>query len=92
MSHIHITRSHHKSRAQVRADVSGLAETLAQQLDAEFAWEDDILAFRRKGAAGRIVVDDNQIDIQVTLATMFKPLRGKVEETINAYLDEYVAD
>jgi putative polyhydroxyalkanoate system protein len=91
MASIHIQRAHELPLQTLRADIAALAETLQEQLQAEFIWEDDeTLSFARKGASGRIHVDARQIDVEIDLGLMLKPLRGRVEQAVNEYLDEHL--
>ena len=91
MASIHIQRAHDLPLQTLRRDIATLAEALQEQLQAKFAWEDEeTLSFARKGASGRIHVDARQIDVEIDLGLMLKPLRGRVAQAVNEYLDEHV--
>lgn len=92
MSRIHIQRSHHLPQRRVMQDVDELAGVLQEQLDAECHWQDDILTFERRGASGRIQVADDLIDIEIRLSALLRPLKGRIETTINQYLDEHLGE
>ena len=87
---IHIQREHHLPRQRVKEQLAGLAEMLKEDLQADYEWQDDTLTFKRTGASGQISVDDNQIDVQIELGLVLRPLSGKVEQAINDYLDQYL--
>lgn len=91
MSLIHIQRQHHLRREQVKEHINGLAETLKERLDADYQWQDDTLTFKRTGASGRILIDDQQIDVRIKLSVLLKPFRSTVEQAVQDYLDEHLA-
>ena len=91
MSLIHIRREHRLPRDRVKEQINGLAEELKARLEADYAWQDDTLTFKRTGASGRIVVEDREVDVQIKLGMLLKPFRSTVEQAICDYLDEHLA-
>lgn len=91
MSHISIQRRHHMSRDAAKQQVETLAETLKDKLGAQYQWQDDTLNFSRKHASGHIRVSDEQVDIEVSLGLVLRPLKGSLEKLVTDYLDEHLA-
>jgi len=91
MAHISIQRQHHMTRDEVKHQVEALAQTLKDKLGADYQWEDDTLKFSRKNASGHIKVGNEQVDIEVSLGTMLRPLKGSLEKMVTEYLDEHLA-
>ena len=54
-------------------------------------WEGDTLHFSRTGASGTITLDPERLEIQVELGLLLRPFTNAVEQSVNEYLDEYLA-
>ena len=91
MAKIHITKSHHLDQDTVRANVQELADTLVEKLSAEYRWESDRLVFRRSGANGYVRIGDQEVEVEVKLGMLLKPLKNTIEKTITDYLDQHLA-
>jgi putative polyhydroxyalkanoate system protein len=88
MATIHITKSHQLDPETVRDSVQDLADTLAEKLSAEYTWEKDRLVFKRSGANGFVRIGDQELEIEVKLGMLLRPLKGTIEKTITDYLDQ----
>ena len=88
MATIHIQKQHQLDNATVRQAVQALAEKLSSDLSAKYTWEGDRLVFKRSGASGHIDIGDGVVDIEIKLSMVLTPLKGKIEQTVNGYLEE----
>jgi len=84
---IHITRKHGLGQAAAKERIDGIADGLRDKLAVKAHWEGDTLLFERRGASGRIRVDDGDIDIQVELGIMLRGLKGAIVDSINEQMD-----
>lgn len=91
MATIHITRSHQLDPETVRSKVQELANTLVEKLSAEYQWEQDRLVFNRSGANGFVRIGDQELEVEVKIGMMLRPLKGTIEKTITEYLDQQLA-
>jgi putative polyhydroxyalkanoate system protein len=89
MSKIHIEREHQLPPEEIHAHIAELSEKLKESLEVEFVQEEDRLLFKRSGAAGYIRVDDRQIEVEISLGVIYRPLRKRIEHTMLEYLDDY---
>jgi putative polyhydroxyalkanoate system protein len=87
MSHIHIRKPHNLDHAHARAMAERLAESLASEYHADCHWQDDELQFRSPGIEGQLHVGRNEVEINVRLGMMLRPLKGKIESGIRTRLD-----
>jgi len=87
MSSIHIERTHDLGLQSARAQVEELAQSLRDELQAEYEWNGDRLVFERPGATGTIDVGTDRIDVNIELGWAFSMLSGMIEESINRRLD-----
>lgn len=88
MATIHITRSHQLDEETVRDKVQELANALVEKLSAEYQWEKDRLVFNRSGANGFVRIGDQEVEVEIKLGMMLRPLKGTIEKTITDYLDQ----
>ena len=88
MATIHIQKEHHLDNKTVRKEVQNLAEKLSEDLSANYNWEGDRLLFKRSGASGHIDIGEGIIDVEIKLSMVLTPLKGKIEQTVNGYLEE----
>jgi len=88
MATIHITRPHQLDQETVRDKVQELANTLVDKLSAKYTWEEDRLIFKRSGADGFIRIGNQELEVEVKLGMMLRPLKGTIEKTITEYLDQ----
>jgi putative polyhydroxyalkanoate system protein len=91
MASIKIKRKHSLSHAEVVKAVQNLADELSEKLDADYEWEGDNLTFKRSGASGKVSVGKQDLEVDIKLSMLLTPLKGKIEQTVNDYLDENLA-
>lgn len=91
MATIFIQRKHSLAPNELRRHVDALAENLQRKLSAEYHWEGDTLHFSRSGASGMIKLEPTQLEIQIKLGLLLLPLKNSVKQSVNEYLDEYLA-
>ena len=91
MASIKITRNHSLAHDDVVKAVQKLADELSEKLDADYDWEGDNLSFKRSGASGKISIGKQDLEVDIKLSMLLTPLKGKIEQTVNDYLDEHLA-
>ena len=88
MSAIVINRRHQFTLEEARGLVTDLARSLERDLDASWQWKGDELRFERTGAAGRVQLTGDCVNVEVTLGLVLRPLRSTIVAQINRRLDE----
>ena len=83
-----MTRSHQLDQETVRDKVQELANMLVEKLSAEYQWEKDRLIFKRSGANGFVRIGNHEVEVEVKLGMMLRPLKGTIEKTITEYLNQ----
>lgn len=90
MPSINIEREHGKgSIDDVKADVQDLADKLSEKFDLKCSWRGNNLEFKRRGAEGRIEVDDRKVRLVMKLSMLLAPIKGEIEKRTNMYMDQY---
>jgi len=61
MSDINIRRQHGKTRADARSSAEHMASELKEEFDLDYAWNGDVMRFKRPGLAGELSLDDSEV-------------------------------
>jgi len=91
MSTIRIKRRHDLDEAQVRAQVEELAREFSEQIGIRYQWQGNQLNIERSGANGYIRMNPGELELELKLGMLLRPLKGKIEQTIIEYLDKHLA-
>jgi putative polyhydroxyalkanoate system protein len=87
MSVIRICKSHALGYDKACDVAEKFAANLQQQFHADYYWEDDDLKFTAKGIKGQIHIAADDVEVQVSLGLLYRPLRAKIENKIVSQLD-----
>ncbi len=91
MSSIEISKAFTMPREELRDQLDDLAQQLGQDLQLECKWlSDDCLDFRRSGVDGQINIDDEEIELTVTLGVLMEFFSGKIEREIRDFIDQHI--
>ena len=90
MAIVKVKRKHHLGAKDARATVDKLAKKLEKELDAKCHWEGSRLVFTRSGAAGHIAVSDSDVLVELKLGMLLRPMKGKIQKTIEEEIDKYL--
>lgn len=90
MAEIQVKRQHGLPQQQARQSVQSVADKLKDELGAQYRWEGDSLRFECPGAQGRIDVGPNEVAVSAKLSWLLSAAKGKIERSIERYLDEYL--
>lgn len=91
MAEIHVKRAHELAHDQAKQSVQAVADKLRDDLGAKYHWVGDSLQFECPGAGGRIEVLPHEISVSVKLSWLLSAAKGKIERSIEGYLDQYLA-
>jgi len=92
MATIEIRKPHTLGRDAARAKAEEIANRLKEKLSLDWEWSGDSVMFEAKGGAakgakGTLVVRADEIEVNVDLPLMLRPLKGMVESKIREKLD-----
>lgn len=90
MAEIHVKRSHRLGREAAKQSVQSVADKLKDDLGARYHWAGDSLRFECPGAEGKIDVLPDGVSVSVKLSWVLSAARGRIERSIEAYLDQYL--
>jgi len=64
---------------------------LRNDIEFQSEWEGtQEFSFRRKGANGRIEIDDSNFELNLNLGIMFRALKSQIENRIIHLVDQYL--
>lgn len=92
MATIEIRKAHNLGREAARAKAEEIANRLKEKLSLDWQWAGDSVHFEArgglaKGAKGTIVVRAEEIEVNVDLPLLLRPMKGMVESKIREKLD-----
>lgn len=87
MPDIHMVRRHGVSLAKARDLAQRAADDLAKEYDLVTRWVGNTLHFQRSGVQGAMHVDDERIDLEVTLGFLLKAFRSSFVRHIEREFD-----
>lgn len=90
MAEIHVKRSHGLAHDEAKRSVQAVADKLKGDLGARYHWAGDSLRFECPGAEGKIDVLPTEITVSVKLSWMLSAACGRIERSIEGYLDQYL--
>ena len=88
MSRIVVERQHSLRRESVRAVAEELAERLSKEYDIRYRWHDDVLVFKRTGAHGRVLLDQQHVRVELDLGFLLMAFESSIRKEIENTLDE----
>lgn len=91
MADIYARRRHGRSKEEARAAAELLVQRLARDYGLSYRWQGDELRFERAGVNGRVEIGPSEVVVEAKLGLMLKPLRGKIQERVDHYLDQRLA-
>ena len=87
MSMIRVRKAHDLGYDKACEIAETFAARLQEQFDADYYWEDDALKFSAKGVEGQILIAADDVEVQVSLGLLYRPLRSRIENRIVDQLD-----
>lgn len=91
MSTITIHRKHNLDDAQIREHLQALIDQFSNEYGIQHQWQGSRLELERSGAKGYIRLGSGELELELKLGILLRPLKGKIEQGINEYLDKYLA-
>ena len=88
MSNITIRRKHGKSRAAARAAAEHMASELKEEFDLDYAWEGEVMHFKRSGVAGELTLDKKEVVLSIRLGFFLSALKPSIEREVHKFFDE----
>lgn len=88
MSDITIRRKHGKTHADARAAAEHMASELKDEFDLDYAWEGEVMHFKRTGVSGQLTLDSEDVVLSIRLGFFLAALKPSVEREVHKFFDE----
>ena len=88
MAEISIRCKHGKTRSDARAAAEHMATQLKKEFDLNYAWDGDVLRFKRSGVSGELALNDEEVALHIRLGFLLSALKPKIEREVHKFLDE----
>ena len=90
MAHIDLTRTHTLGLDGARQTMEQVAADLKDEFPFRTHWEDDTLVARGAGFDAEFVTEPERVRVLVRLGMFLRPMRRKIRDEIETYLDRYI--
>jgi len=90
-STIHMVKTHNLGKEKALEAAVKVAERLKEKAEIAYTIEGDRIEVKRTGAKGRIVVRETEVEAEVELGMMLRPMKGMIESKMAEYFDKYLA-
>ena len=84
MPDITLVENHTLSKEEARAVAQKVADQMAADYEMTYAWEGEVLAFRRSGFSGTLALTESQVQLDIDLGFMLKGFKTKIEQQVGA--------
>lgn len=91
MNDIAIRRKHGKTPAAARAAAEHMVCELKAEFDLDYAWEDDVLRFKRSGVAGELAIAGDEVALNIHLGFLLSALKPAIEREVHKFFDKNFA-
>lgn len=91
MSEITIRRKHGKTLADARASAEHMASELQEEFSLNYAWDEEVMRFKRPGITGELAVDEEEVALKIQLGFLLSALKPTIEREVHKYFDENFA-
>lgn len=91
MSDIKIRRRHGKTPADARHAAEHMAAELKEEFDLNYAWDGDVMRFKRPGVTGELTLDDKEVALNIHLGFLLSALKPTIEREVHKFFDENFA-
>ena len=88
MAEISIRRKHGKTHSDARAAAEHMASELKEEFDLNYAWDGDVLRFKRSGLSGELALDAKEVALSIRLGFLLSALKPSIEREVHKFFDE----
>jgi len=88
MAEINIRRKHGKTHSAARTAAEHMASELKEEFDLDYAWDGDVLRFKRSGLTGKLAIDEEEVVLNIRLGFLLSALKPKIEREVHKFFDE----
>lgn len=90
MSVIDIHRTHTMDKQHAREAAETLAADLSRRFDVNYAWEGDVMKFKRSGVQGQLTINHGDLHVYLELGLLLRPMKGRIAQEIESQLDQII--
>jgi putative polyhydroxyalkanoate system protein len=91
MPDISITQKHKLSHKKAKAAAQKVADQLVDEYGITYAWNGDVLNFKRSGVSGTFEMLEHEVRLNMTLGFMLKVFAATIEEHVRKNMKKVFA-
>lgn len=88
---MHLEKRHDLGKVEALERVDKIADGLCARYNLNSAWDGEDLRIRGNGVDGRIVVDEETVQVDIKLSFVLAMLEGSIRTGVEEAMDEYLA-
>ena len=88
---IHVVRSHSLGKEKAHQVALKIAERMRDKAQVNYRVQGDIIVMERSGVKGQLRVGDTDVEVNIELGMMMRPMKGMIETKMAEYFDRYLA-
>jgi putative polyhydroxyalkanoate system protein len=92
MNDIKIRRAHALAPKHARKAAEKISAKLGKDFDMQFAWEGEVLRFRRSGVDGQLTLRRSEVVIDAQLDFLLALMKPRIEQLIHENLDHILGE
>lgn len=91
MANIKIQKKHQLSTEQLKDKIDVIMLDIRDKIEFQSEWKNNKeYSFRRKGANGRIEIDDSNFELNLNLGIMYRALKIPIEQKIIQVVNRHI--
>ena len=88
---IHVVRSHSLGKEKAHQVALKIAERMKDKAQVNYRIQGDVIVMERSGVKGQLQIRETEVEVDIELGLMMRPMKGMIETKITEYFDRYLA-
>jgi len=88
---IHVVRSHSLGKEKAHQVALKIAERMKDKAQVNYRVQGDVIVIERSGVKGQLHIRETEVEVDIELGLMMRPMKGMIETKVTEYFDRYLA-
>ena len=88
---IHVVRTHTLGKEKAREVALKIAERMKDKAQVSYHVQGDVIVMERSGVKGHLRIRETDMEVDIELGLMMRPMKGMIETKVAEYFDRYLA-
>lgn len=87
---IHVVRSHSLGKVKAHEVALKIAERMKNKAQVNYRVQGDVITMERSGVHGTLRIGESDVEVNIELGLMMRPMKGLIETKLGEYFDRYL--